>query len=266
VTQESINGRPRGFSSVEQHYLLARMATLFSPTPPPPVDRAERRNAGAIVRVVGGFPVICRAVAEVSRADRAALQQGAMHSYEEVTQLYLSGRTTGAERVESRLPSVMWRQIDLSQSGQQLAAPAGSPVCRLGDLIATQDVNDRAWTIGVVRRVQRNKTEEMHYGVEVMARKLIRVMLQERDPVIDIFSADMHGKQRPFYGLYLPSLPENRLPGRRSLILPEARYKEGGDLNLITGTHRYVIRLDTLIEKETGWVWASFNAVDKFDA
>ncbi|CAG0970798.1 hypothetical protein BURK2_01277 [Burkholderiales bacterium] len=265
VQQEAINGLPKGISSVEQHFLLARMAALFSPAPPPPVPRAERRNASQILRVVGGLPVICRAIAEVTRADRAALQAGAMHSYEEVTQLYVSGRTATGPRQESRLPSVMWRLLDSSQSGQRLGAPAGSPICRLGDLVAAQDVNDHAWTLGVVRRVQRSRAEETHYGLEVMARKLIRVMLQERDPVIDIFSPDMHGTQRPFYGLYLPAFPENRLPGQRSLVLPEARYKEGLDLNLITGTKRFVIHLTRLIEQETGWVWAAFSAVDKLD-
>ncbi|MBI3148895.1 MAG: hypothetical protein HYZ17_10345 [Betaproteobacteria bacterium] len=265
VQQEPTKGGPRGIPAVEQHFLLARMAALFSPTPPPPVPRAERRNTSQIVRVVGGLPVICRAIAEVTRADRAALQAGALHSYEEVTQLYVSGRTVTGQRQESRLPSVMWRLIDSSQSGQRLGAPAGSPVCRLGDLMAAQEPSDHAWTLGVVRRVQRSRAEETHYGLEVMARKLIRVMLQERDPVIDIFSPDMHGTQRPFYGLYLPAFPENRLPGQRSLVLPDARYKEGLDLNLITGTKRFVIHLTRLIEKETGWVWAAFSAVDKLD-
>ncbi len=265
VQQEPISGSPRGISSVEQHFLLARMAALFSPAPPAPVPRAERRNSAQILRVVGGLPVVCRAIAEMSRADRAALQAGAMHSYEEVTQLYVSGRTATGQRQESRLPSVMWRLLDASQTGLRLGAPAGSPVCRLGDLIAAQDVNDLSWTLGVVRRVQRSRAEETHYGLEMMARKLIRVMLQERDPVIDIFSPDMHGTQRPFYGLYLPAFPENRLPGQRSLVLPETRYKEGLDLNLITGTKRFVIHLTRLIEKETGWVWAAFSAVDKID-
>jgi len=263
--QEPISGPPRGISSVEQHFLLARMAGLFAPAPPAPVPRAERRNGTQIMRVVGGLPVVCRAIAEMSRADRAALQAGAMHSYEEVTQLYVSGRTATGQRQESRLPSVMWRLLDSSQTGLRLGAPAGSPVCRLGDLIAAQDVNDSNWTLGAVRRVQRSRAEETHYGLELMARKFIRVMLQERDPVIDIFSPDMHGTQRPFYGLYLPAFPENRLPGQRSLVLPESRYKEGLDLNLITGTKRFVIHLTRLIEKETGWVWAAFSAVDKID-
>lgn len=262
---EPINGEPRGISSVEQHFLLARMAALFSPEPSAPVPRAERRNGTQIVRVVGGLPVICRAIAEMTRADRAALQAGAMHSYEEVTQLYVSGRTSTGQKQESRLPSVMWRLLDSSQTGQRLGAPVGSPICRLGDLLAGQEVNDRAWTLGVVRRVQRSRAEETYYGLEVMARKFIRVMLQERDPVIDIFSADMHGTQRPFYGLYLPAFPENRLPSQRSLVLPEARYKEGLDLNLITGTKRFVIHLTRLIERETGWIWAAFSAVDKLD-
>ncbi|HEX8740263.1 MAG TPA: hypothetical protein VF925_08995, partial [Casimicrobiaceae bacterium] len=61
----------------------------------------------------------------------------------------------------------------------------------------------------------------------------------------------------------LPHVGENRQASQRSLIGPDDRFTPGGMIELDTGNARYLIRLTTTLERQTGWTWTRFNAVRK---
>ena len=118
--------------------------------------------------------------------------------------------------------------------------------------------------LGVVRRMQRQQVDEVTVGVEVIAKRLVRVLMRSLGdaggrrarPAID----------RPFFGIYLPAHPDNRQSAQRSLIGPDDAFLTGGMVELDTGNARYLIRFTQTLERQAGWSWALFNAVRKLEA
>ena len=108
--------------------------------------------------------------------------------------------------------------------------------------------------------MQRAQVDEIICGVEIIARRIVRVLLRSWVAPLDGGSV---GVDRPFFGLYLPVAPgqsPSRAPqpdrARRSLL-------PGGMVELDTGNARYLIRFTQTIERQAGWAWALFSAVRK---
>ena len=108
--------------------------------------------------------------------------------------------------------------------------------------------------------MQRQQVEEVICGVEIIARRMVRVLLRSWVAPLD---AKRAGLERPFFGLYLPAHPDNRQATQRSLIGPDDRFLPGGMVELDTGNARYLIRFTQTLERQPGWAWALFNAVRK---
>ena len=120
-------------------------------------------------------------------------------------------------------------------------------------------IRDRgAWSVGVVRRIQRTEPDEVSLGVEVIARRLVLVKLR-------IWTGSSAGRtptaRRSFYGIYLPAHADNRAATQRSLIGPDDHLVSGGMIELETGKARYLIRFTQTLEHQAGWSWALFSAV-----
>ena len=108
--------------------------------------------------------------------------------------------------------------------------------------------------------MQRHQVDEVTVGIEVVARRLVRVLLRTwATPT----AAARAGGDRPFFGLYLPAHPENRQSTQRSLIGPDERFVTGGMVELDTGSARYLIRFSQTLERQPGWAWTLFSAVRK---
>ena len=116
------------------------------------------------------------------------------------------------------------------------------------------------WTLAVVRRMQRQQVDEITVGAEVIARRVVRVLLRSWTAPAD---GSRQAADRPFFGLYLPAHADNRQSAQRSLIGPEDRFATGGMVELDTGNARYLIRFTQTLEQQAGWSWAMFNAVRK---
>ena len=117
------------------------------------------------------------------------------------------------------------------------------------------------WALAVVRRMQRQQVDEVICGVEIIARRMVRVLL--RSWVAPLGRAAAPALDRPFFGIYLPAHPDNRQASQRSLIGPDDRFLPGGMVELDTGNARYLIRFTQTLERQAGWAWALFNAVRK---
>jgi hypothetical protein len=129
---------------------------------------------------------------------------------------------------------------------------------KLGEILAIRE-ND-AWALAVVRRMQRHQVDEVTVGVEIIARRLVRVLLRSwMTPA----SSGKGGGDRPFFGIYLPAHPENRQASQRSLIGPDEKFVAGTMVELDTGNARYLIRFTQTLERQAGWAWTLFSAVRK---
>jgi hypothetical protein len=66
--------------------------------------------------------------------------------------------------------------IERSETGCRLVSPAKDAPTRLGEMIAFRDGD--TWVLAVVRRMQRQQVDEVICGVEVIARRIVRVLLR----------------------------------------------------------------------------------------
>ncbi|MDE2360988.1 MAG: hypothetical protein KGL70_16560 [Betaproteobacteria bacterium] len=239
----------------EQRLLLMRLASLFGPDAIAHAPRATRHAADEHVRVVSGLHALVRAIAEIDRLPDAARTPGVAASYDEAT---LVNPGINPASIERRVRGSRWKMVDRSETGFRLMAPAKEAPARLGELLAVKD--DEYWTLGVVRRMQRQQVDEMTVGVEIVARRLVRVLMRGWSAPSETLRG---AHDRPFFGIYVPAVPENRQASQRSLIGPDDRFSPGSMVELDTGSGRYLIRLTQTLERQTGWTWTNFNAVRK---
>ena len=240
----------------EQKLLLMRLAALYGPDALAFSPRAPRKSTDTEMRVVVGLQALTRAVAEVEHLSAEAKLSGARHSYDEITQLV--NPNANPESIARRIRGSQWKMVNRSESGCRMIAPARDAPTKLGEIIAIQD-GDR-WELAVVRRMQRQQVEEVICGVEIIARRMVRVLLRSWVAPLDATRA---GVERPFFGIYLPAHADNRQAAQRSLIGPDDRFVPGGMVELDTGNARYLIRFNQTLERQAGWAWALFNAVRK---
>jgi hypothetical protein len=239
----------------EQRLLLMRLAALYGPDALAHAPRATRRTADEHVRVVSGLHALTRAVAEIDRLPDAVRTPGIAASYDEAT---LINPGVNPASIERRVRGTRWKMVDRSESGCRLMAPAKEAPAKLGELLAIKDGDN--WILGVVRRMQRQQVDEMTVGVEIIARRLVRVLMRSFASPADASRAT---QDKPFFGVYLPAAPENRQSSQRSLIGPDDRFVPAGMVELDTGSARYLIRFTQTLERQTGWTWTLYNAVRK---
>ena len=84
--------------------------------------------------------------------------------------------TANPESVARRIHGTTWRIADRSDTGCRLLAPAKEAPAKLGDILAIREGD--AWMLAVVRRMQRQQVDEVTVGVEIIARRLVRVLMR----------------------------------------------------------------------------------------
>ena len=129
----------------------------------------------------------------------------------------------------------------------------------MGEIVAIQDGD--GWSLAVVRRMQRHQVDEVTVGTEIIARRLVRVLLRTWVTPVDIRPAPVPSGRSS--ASTCPAHPENRQASQRSLIGPDDKFVPGGMVELDTGNARYLIRFTQTLERQAGWAWALFTAVRK---
>src|SRR4029078_2446324 len=97
------------------------------------------------------------------------------------------------------------------------------------------------------------QVDEVICGVEIIARRIIRVLLRTWVAPLD---AEHAAIDRPFFVLYIPAHAANREATQRSLIGPDDRLMSGGMVELDTGNARYLVRFNQTIETQARWTVA----------
>jgi hypothetical protein len=177
-------------------------------------------------------------------------------SFDEVTQIMNPG--ANPDSIARRVRGSIWRIADRSETGLRFVAPVKDAPTRLGELIAFKE--GEHWMLAVVRRMQRQQVDEVTVGAEVVAKRIVRVLMRSWMAPADTSKGD---DDRPFFGIYLPAHGANKQNAQRSLIGPDDRFPQGGMVELDTGNGRYLIRFSQVLERQAGWTWALFNAVRK---
>ncbi len=248
--------KPGELPAREQRLLLMRLASLFGPEAIAHAPRSPRFVSEGEVRVVIGLQALTRAVAEIERLPEAARTPAVVASYDEITQMV--NPSVNPESVARRVHGSTWKMADRSESGWRLVAAVKDAPTRLGEIVAIREGD--AWSLAVVRRMQRHQVDEVTVGVEIIARRLVRVLLRTW---VTPTGSGRPEAERPFFGIYLPAHPENRQASQRSLIGPDDKFVPGGLVELDTGGARYLIRFTQTLERQAGWAWALFSAVRK---
>jgi hypothetical protein len=243
----------------EQRLLLMRLAALFGPDAIAHAPRAARHAADGEVRVVVGLQALTRAVAEIDRLPDAARTPGVSASFDEVTQVMNPG--VNPESIARRIRGSIWKVVDRSETGCRFTAPVKDAPTRLGELCAIKEGDH--WLLAVVRRMQRQQVDEVTVGVEIVAKRLVRVLMRSWMAPAD---AGRGEDERPFFGIYLPAHAANRQGSQRSLIGPDDKFPPGGMVELDTGNGRYLIRFSQTLERQAGRTWALFSAVRKLSS
>lgn len=254
--QDDAAPEPGDLPGREQRLLLMRLASLYGPDAIAQAPRAERFRTEAQVRVVTGLASLTRAIAEIDKLPDQARMPGVAAAYDEITQMV--NPVANPESVARRIRGATWTMTDRSETGCRLLAPAKEAPARLGELVAIQDAE--RWSLAVVRRMQRQQVDEITVGAEVIARRMVRVLLRSWSA-----PAENAGRpaDRPFFGVYLPAHADNRQAAQRSLIGPDDKFVPGGMIELDTGNARYLIRFTQMLERQSGWAWSLFSAVRK---
>lgn len=240
----------------EQRLILMRLASLYGPDAIAHSARAPRHATDADVRVVVGLQALTRAIAEVERLPEVARTRAVATSFDEVTELVHPG--ANPDSIARRIRGSVWKMADRSDTGYKLTAPSRDAPAKLGEILALREGD--AWSLAVVRRMQRHQVDEVTVGAEVVGRRLVRVLLRSWAAPGE---AGRTGADRPFFGVYLPAHAENRQSAQRCLIGPDDKFVQGGMIELDTGNARYLIRLTQTLERQPGWAWVLFAAVRK---
>ncbi len=241
----------------EQRLLLMRLAALYGPNTLAITPRALRQDSDSEVRVVVGLRAICNAITEQEDATEGNTDdaRGGRSGIDGVTLIAASAAGGGLPAHE--VAGSAWKMGDVSATGCRLSAQGRDGSVKLGELLALQE--NGAWSLAVVRRLQRHEIDGVTLGVEIIARRFTRVVLRNWSGGAGATS----GGDRPYFALYLPTNPENRRAQQRSLIGPDDRLQAEGMVELHTDNARYLIRFTQTLEQQRGWSWALFSAVRK---
>ena len=241
----------------EQRLLLVRLAALFGPDALAIAPRAARYTVDSEVRVVFGLEALCYAIGETENAGTRR-GPGAPADVGPDGVVVPAG---GADLPPSRIGGEVWTMADASETGCRLTTQMAESPARLGDLVGIR--SNGAWSLGAVRRMQRSEEDDVSLGVEILARRLVPVLLRTW---VGSDGDTRPGTGRPFLGIYLPAHPDNRQSAQRSLIGPPEQLASGGMAEFDTGKARYLIRFAQVVERQPGWSWALFSAVRSLSA
>src|SRR5439155_39829 len=164
----------------------------------------------------------------------------------------------------------MWEVKDRSVAGLRIAATGGiGQSLSLGALVAVRQSDADAWLLGVVRRLNKVSNEEVEAGVNIIADRIVAVMLAaKRRPNEDmgyvVDGLDLSTLGDRFEGLYLPppSRPDKPL-AMKTLIVPTSEYAEGRNVILSTANSVYTLAFRHLVEQRPEWSWATVQIAEK---
>ncbi len=259
----------------EQLALVTKLASQVDPEFKPFARRGERTSAVGTVDAIVGFGKISAYLREEERSPNPSLDPAL--SFGGTMELAVFGRARNEadrrlEQAQRRLatyaaPGGPWEVKDVSQTGFRLLAPMSvANAVTLGTLAALRPHGQRAWALGIVRRMKRLTSDRAEIGLQIIANTLSGVELVEQRKSLDNdYSVDGEATTingRTFSGLYLSLRKRDNDPAVQSLIVPAVEYQPAKRFKVQTVRSAHAIRLGRLLEQQPDWVWTAVEPLE----
>ena len=201
--------------------LLGVMTNLWCRDVPAPMRKHERRAAQKPIHVVRGL--------------------------EDIIQ-FLHGK-----RPESGLAVARWDLENESDGGIGIGYKiANDDKLLVGEIVCMSGINNKPFTIGMIRRINRTREGEVHVGIETLSQSPVAVELTSLPD------------QRRVLALYCPD-SISPAPGR-FLIVPQHHADENREFRLSAQGKSYRIRLAQAAERGPRTAIAQFSVLEKIAA
>lgn len=278
VLEQKIKSQPlseRAARRSEQLALVIKLASQVDPEFKPFARRGERTSAVGTVDAIVGFGKISAYLREEERAPVPSSDPAL--SFGGTMELAVFGRARNEpdrrlEQAQRRLatyaaPGGPWEVKDVSQTGFRLLAPMSvANAVTLGTLAALRPHGQRAWALGIVRRMKRLTSDRAEIGLQVIASTLSGVeLVEQRKSVDNDYSVDGQATTingRTFAGLHLSLRKRDNDPAVQSLIVPAVEYQPARRFKVQTARSEYAIRLGRLLEQQPDWVWTAVEPLE----
>jgi hypothetical protein len=230
------------------------------------------------MEAIVGFARITGFLREEERSPVPEFEPG--HSYGGTMELAVFGHVRNEDALRQQLvrrrfasfgaAGGAWEVKDVSHSGMRLIAPMDvATTITLGTLCALRASGQRAWALGVVRRMRRLTADRAEVGLQVIANSLIAVTLVEpsnpSNRADEGYSVDGETGQdggRRFTALFLALRRRDGDASVQSLIVPPAEFQPARRFRLETPKASHPIRFGSLLEQAPDWVWAAIEPID----
>jgi hypothetical protein len=199
--------------------LLQSLSNLWSNEELTPVRQHERQNNNKSIHVITGMKNIIPFI----------LQHTARNSTEQID-------------------AQKWELADISAGGFGLNH-ANDMTLEVGEFIGLANIGQYPFTVGVVRRINRNQKGQMNVGVETLTQSPVVVTLT---PLLS---------EQSFQCIYAPEGPSTN--PARFLIIPSAFFTENREYKFTAQDKSYRIRLSPAMEYSVHFVLAKFAVLEK---
>lgn len=171
---------------------------------------------------------------EASAADVDAEAEANLSPMEILQRLETSGDRVQMER---------WIQVDASATGLGVVVPAVLPRHRIGSLICLREIDGFNWRLGLIRRIGRDARNRPSIGIETLAWPSICALAKPPVGEENAWTHVTDGGGHGWSDAIIVSLEG------RELVLPEATFVSGLELELRSEFGRWRVRLNKLLDR-----------------
>ncbi len=292
LKEELLKGPARQVEDQVNEYLSAigKVIDYFAPEFKP-VTRNEPRAQEVIrARLVVGFRSSWNALTEMDRwiERKAKGPAGAQkYSYTDKQALFIYGHVNEQTNKQREAQEAKAKEREKQQDGPPMPVlgdtcqildrgPTGCRVLTKGNGLTVSDLGTLAifledgreeWTLGIVRRIKRITADQVDLGLQIIAHRPVRIMLQaQRHRLPTGYSVNgeettIQGQRRE--GFYLTPLDPESKSTSKTLIVPASEYEANQVISVNTGQTNYSILLRHALERHAEWVWTTMEVVGK---
>ncbi|AXT45645.1 MULTISPECIES: hypothetical protein [Chromobacterium] len=244
-------------------------------------ERAERVPvSGQSIEVAYRLPVLHRLIRGVDEAKQTgALEDG---NFDDAANIRIYGFVTTRKRDKGvPMPGLAsggegvsqpakeefsrWEVDNVSQTGLGVTLGAmGNEWVGLGALIGFREKSVDGWSLGVVRRVKRNSTDQIYLGVETLSRRPVAASLRPTD--VRLIDPTLPPEQVWLAGhiaLFVPCQRSGKVVN--ALLLPLSLYVLGKEFYMTAKGKHFQLSLGKVMDKGSDWCLSEVELVQALE-
>jgi hypothetical protein len=193
----------------------------------PPARSSERRPTAGRITVIPGFKEVLQVI-DPSAGDELDFSQ--------------------------EQPAESWIVENVSDGGYGTIIPAlKSDWIQVGTLIGMKREHERAWMIGLIRRIARDERNQRRVGIQTLSKTAIPVRLVRAGSTSTSFNVS----REPQPAILLATAPDRN--GEITVIMREGIFSARDGLEMTIGRKSYLLQPARLIEGGEDFDWAAFR-------